>query len=157
MLGRVGGLTFCSRFQNGMRPNQKLQIHEIEAEAVKKPEIAPLEKQGTFNKIGSFGEKERKYQDGSSDPGVSMKMPTALNKGEALSRVSSHEREHVVREQTKAKQEGREVVMQTVQIHSAICPECGRPYISGGKTRTVTKEKTERTNQEIGKLFDRYV
>ena len=52
--------------------------------------------------------------------------------------VRSHEQEHVGREQFQAEQEGREVVFQTVTIHNAICPECGRIYVSGGTTRTVT-------------------
>ncbi len=37
--------------------------------------------------------------------------------------VVGHENEHVVREQAKASREGKQVVMQTVQIDAAICPE----------------------------------
>lgn len=87
--------------------------------------------------------KNRKYQDGSDDPGVSYKSPTTIDADMANAAVRSHEREHVGREQFQAEQEGREVVFQTVTIHNAICPECGRIYVSGGTTRTVTKNQAE--------------
>ena len=31
------------------------------------------------------------------------------------------------------------MVNQSVTIHTAICPECGDVYVSGGTTRTTTK------------------
>ena len=84
--------------------------------------------------------KERKYQDGSNDPGVSYQAPTNIDPTQAASAVRGHEQEHVVREQAKAKREGREVVSQSVTLHTDICPECGKVYISGGTTRTTTRE-----------------
>lgn len=87
--------------------------------------------------------KDRKYQDGSNDPGVSFKTPTKIAPNQAAAAVAGHEREHVVRERYQAQQNGRKIISQTVSIHSAICPECGRAYISGGTTRTVTKGTNE--------------
>lgn len=87
--------------------------------------------------------KDRKYQDGSNDPGVSFKSPTKIGPDQAASAVAGHERQHVVRERYKAQQNDRKILFQTVSIHSAICPECGRAYVSGGTTRTVTKGKEE--------------
>lgn len=81
---------------------------------------------------------KRKYQDGSDDPGVSFKTPTNVAPELAASAVRGHEQEHVVREQAKAQREDRKVVSQTVTYHTGICPECGRVYVSGGTTRTVT-------------------
>ncbi len=97
--------------------------------------------------------KNRKYQDGSDDPGVSYKTPTTIDADMANAAVRSHEQEHVGREQFQAEQEGREVVFQTVTIHNAICPECGRIYVSGGTTRTVTKEQVEQVaaKYQVGK------
>ena len=83
--------------------------------------------------------KERKYQDGSDDPGVSFKTPTNIAPEQAASAVRGHENEHVVREQAKAQREDRKVVSQSVTYHTSICPECGKVYVSGGSTRTVTK------------------
>lgn len=85
--------------------------------------------------------KERKYQDGSDDPGVSFKSPTNIAPEAAASAVRGHEQEHVSREQSKAQREGREVVSQSVTIHTAICPECGKVYVSGGTTRTTTRQE----------------
>ena len=87
--------------------------------------------------------KERKYQDGSDDAGVSFKTPTNIDPDLAPSAVRGHEMEHVVREQAKAQREDRKVVSQNVTYHTAICPECGRAYVSGGTTRTVTAAKAE--------------
>ncbi len=103
--------------------------------------------------------KERKYQDGSDDPGVSFKTPTNVVPEQAASAVRGHENEHVVREQAKARQEDRKVVSQSVTYHTAICPECGKAYVSGGTTRTVTKasnsEQADQQSQEQtpGKVF----
>ena len=83
--------------------------------------------------------KERKYQDGSDDPGVSFKTPTNIAPEQAAAAVRGHENEHVVREQAKAQRENRKVVSQSVTYHTSICPECGKVYVSGGTTRTVTK------------------
>lgn len=86
---------------------------------------------------------ERKYQDGSDDPGVSFKTAAHISPDQAAAKVRSHEYEHVVREQAKAEREDREVVSQTVRLHTSICPECGRSYVSGGVTNTVTKGTSE--------------
>lgn len=92
--------------------------------------------------------KERKYQDGSDDPGVSFKTPTNVAPEQAASAVRGHEQEHVVRERSKAQREGREVVSQSVTYHTAICPECGKVYVSGGTTRTSTRAAQEQPTPE---------
>lgn len=79
----------------------------------------------------------RKYQDGSDDPGVSFKLPTKIDPKAAAAAVKSHELEHVFRNRNKAQQNGLKIVSQSVTIHNDICPECGRIYVSGGTTRTV--------------------
>lgn len=96
----------------------------------------------TAQEVAEEGEcqtcKKRKYQDGSDDPGVSFKTPTNVDPRMAQSAVRGHENEHVVRERAKALQEDRKVISQSVSYRNAICPECGRVYIAGGTTRTVT-------------------
>ena len=91
---------------------------------------------------------ERKYQDGSDDPGVSFKTAAHISPDQAPAKVRSHEYEHVVREQAKAEREDKEVVSQSVRLHTSICPECGRSYVSGGVTNTVTKGSTEQPQQQ---------
>ncbi len=86
---------------------------------------------------------ERKYQDGSDDMGVSFKTPTRVDPNIVAAAVRGHEMEHVGREQAKAQRENRRVVSQSVTYHTAICPECGKVYVSGGTTRTTTVAKPE--------------
>lgn len=86
---------------------------------------------------------QRKYKDGSNDPGVSFKTATRVAPEQAASAVRGHEREHVVREQAKAKREDRRVVSQSVALKTSICPECGKVYVSGGVTRTTTASNPE--------------
>jgi hypothetical protein len=64
--------------------------------------------------------------------------------------------EHVVRERAAAKREDRRVVSQSVTMHTSICPECGRVYVSGGTTRTTTASEpdtAEAMQQQDGKNF----
>lgn len=93
---------------------------------------------------------KRKYQDGSDDPGVSFKFATRVDPKAAQAKVRGHELEHVVRERAKAKMEGRKVVSQSVTYHTGICPECGKFYIAGGTTRTVTA--ADNTKDILSKL-----
>ena len=79
--------------------------------------------------------KERKYQDG-SDEMVSFKSAQHISPTEAGSRVRAHEQEHVANAYEKAAKDGGKVLQASVSIHTAICPECGRTYVSGGETNT---------------------
>ncbi len=83
--------------------------------------------------------RKRRYQDDSDDSMVSFQSPTRMTPNAARSKVMSHELEHVRREGIKARQEGKQIVSQTVQIMTDTCEECGRIYVSGGLTRTVTR------------------
>jgi len=85
----------------------------------------------------------RRYQDVSNDPGVSFKSPTVVSPQAAPALVRAHEGEHVRREQVRAEGEDRRVVYQYVQLQTSICPECGRVYVSGGKTVTATAPRAE--------------
>lgn len=105
--------------------------------------------------------KNRKYQDGSDDPGVSFKTASKIALEAAAAAVRGHEMEHVYRNQAKAAREGREIVSQSVVLKSGICPECGKAYIAGGETRTVTKAKSKADysvgieSAAKGSLFDK--
>ena len=87
--------------------------------------------------------KNRKYIDGSNDPSVSFQTPQPISASQSFSRVRAHEYEHVNNEQAKAQKEDRKVISQTVSLSMSICPECGTAYVSGGLTRTVTKDNNK--------------
>lgn len=82
--------------------------------------------------------KHRKYVDG-SDENVSFKSPTHVSPGSAGARVRAHEAEHVSNAYTKASQNNAKVISAVVALHTAVCPECGRTYVSGGTTTTKIK------------------
>ena len=83
--------------------------------------------------------KNRKYQDGSDENDVSFKAPAHIDPNAAAARVMSHEQEHVNNAYKDAAQNNGKVVSCNVSIHTAICPECGRTYVSGGTTSTQIK------------------
>lgn len=117
---------------------QYISPEELETEIAKSKSAQEVMAEGECQTC-----RERKYQDGSDDPGVSFKTPTNVAPELAASAVRGHEQEHVVREQAEARREGREVVSQSVTYHTAICPECGKVYVSGGTTRTSTRAVQE--------------
>ena len=100
--------------------------------------------------------KERTYQDGSNDPGVSFKAPGHIAPESSGAVVMAHEQEHVSNEQANARNEGRRVVSQSVRVFTSVCPECGRSYVSGGETRTSTAEdpKTQKNESQKGDRVD---
>ena len=86
--------------------------------------------------------KERKYQDGSNEM-VSFKSAAHISPNAAASKVRAHEQEHVVNAYEKAAKDNGKVINASVSLHTSICPECGRSYISGGETRTQIKYYNE--------------
>ena len=87
--------------------------------------------------------KERKYQDGSDEGNVSFKAAAHISPNAAGAVVRAHEGEHVANAYAKAEKNNGKVVNASVSIHTAICPECGRSYISGGTTNTQIKYYNE--------------
>ncbi len=94
--------------------------------------------------------KNRKYQDG-SDEMVSFKSASHISPTASGSRVRAHEQEHVSNAYNKAEQNNGKVISATVSIHTAICPECGRTYVSGGETNTQIKYYNEENPYQQGK------
>ncbi|MCM1570211.1 MAG: hypothetical protein NC081_12330 [Roseburia sp.] len=86
--------------------------------------------------------KKRKYQDG-SDEMVSFKSASHISPQQAGTAVRAHEQEHVSNAYSKAAQNNGKVLSATVSLRTAICPECGRSYISGGTTNTQIKYYNE--------------
>ncbi len=84
----------------------------------------------------------RKYQDG-SDENVSFKSATNIAPEAAASAVRGHEQEHVSNAYEKASKDKGKVISASVQIHTSVCPECGKTYVSGGTTRTQIKYGNE--------------
>ena len=86
--------------------------------------------------------KNRKYQDG-SDEMVSFKSAQHISPQAAAGRVRGHEAEHVSNAYKKAAMNNGKVLQASVSIKTAVCPECGRTYVSGGETATKIKYSNE--------------
>ena len=121
-----------------------------------RPTVSPMEESalrsgrpGKVNKAECETCKARKYQDG-SDENVSFKSAQHISPTAAGTRVRAHEQEHVSNAYTKAAQEGGKVLQASVAIHTAVCPECGRTYISGGTTSTKISYKNENNPYQKG-------
>lgn len=137
-------LTMMDMWQEQMVQNQqKLQ----KPQAVKGNADAEIREKIRNGEIECPTCKNRQYVDGSNDPGVSFKTPTTVSAGQSKMAVLSHEREHVVRNRAEAEAEGREVTHSSVSLQYATCPDCGKQYVSGGLTRTVTQGIPDRANE----------
>ena len=86
--------------------------------------------------------KNRKYQDG-SDEMVSFKSAQHISPQAAAARVRGHEAEHVSNAYKDAAQNNGKVLQASVSIKTAVCPECGRTYVSGGETATKIQYSNE--------------
>ncbi len=87
--------------------------------------------------------KNRKYVDGSDEANVSFKSATHVSPEGASAAVRAHEGQHVTNAYKKASEGNGEVISASVRIHTAVCPECGRTYVSGGVTNTQIKYYNE--------------
>jgi hypothetical protein len=110
-------------------------VREVTAAGVREKSITDLANCVTCS--------NRTYQDKSSDGGVSMQSPTQLSPEQAASAVPAHEAEHAARDAAQAKSEGREVISNTIRIFTSTCPECGKTFVSGGESRTVTGKRED--------------
>lgn len=98
--------------------------------------------------------KNRKYQDGSDEADVSFKAPGHISPGTSAATVMSHEQEHVANAYEKAEKGNGQVISASVKLQTAVCPECGRSYVSGGLTSTVIKYNESNPYGRTAKLQD---
>ncbi len=124
----------------GVNPSVNPESEEDPAKkvgAIKNPGQSKIKKAGKESSPAECQTcSERKYQDGSNECNVSFKSAAHISPTAAGSAVRAHEQEHVDNAYKKAKQNGGKVLQASVAIHTAICPECGRTYVSGGETTT---------------------
>ncbi len=93
--------------------------------------------------------KNRKYVDGSDEGDVSFKTPGHIAPENSASRVMAHEQEHVANAIAEGNEKGKELVSATVTLHTSVCPECGRVYVSGGTTHTMIRSTSESSNPYV--------
>ena len=124
----ISGIPGMEKNVPGISGTEKTKEIAGDPDSVKKPGRASSPKECKTCK-------ERKYQDG-SDENVSFKSAQHISPTSAGARVRAHEGEHVSNAYNKAKEDGGKVIQASVSFQTAICPECGRTYVSGGTTHT---------------------
>ena len=102
--------------------------------------------------------KNRKYVDGSNEGDVSFKAPAHIDPDAAAGRVMGHEMEHVANARQEDAKENKELVSVSVTLHTSICPECGRVYVSGGETNTTmrTTHGDDKKNNAARQMLNGY-
>lgn len=89
----------------------------------------------------------RKYQDGSNETDVSFKAPGHISPQASAGTVRAHEQQHVSNAREKAATGNGKLLSATVSLHTAVCPECGTSYVSGGETRTAISYAKEQQQE----------
>jgi hypothetical protein len=87
--------------------------------------------------------RDRMYVDGSDEDNVSFKAPGHIAPQASAAVVSAHEHEHVANAVAKGREDGVELLSASVSLQTAVCPECGTVYVSGGTTKTSFRETVE--------------
>ena len=137
MIGAVSGLyPNSSIYKTAMNPSVSAEQTSANPDDVKKAGRRSSPSDCETCKV-------RKYQDGSDENNVSFKTAAHISPESAASKVRAHENEHVSNAYKKASQKNGEVLNASVAIHTGICPECGRTYVSGGVTNTMIKYPNE--------------
>lgn len=90
--------------------------------------------------------KNRKYVDGSNESDVSFKTPGHISPESSAAKVMAHEQEHVANAVAEGNKPNKQLVSATVTLHTSVCPECGRVYVSGGTTHTQIRTTGESLN-----------
>ena len=133
------GITFGS-----MPTASELYPNYLSTSSSSKPEDATAT--DPASRTSSPGEcqtcKERKYMDGSNE-NVSYKVAAHISPNASGATVRAHEGEHVANAYDRAAEGNGKVISASVAIHTAVCPECGRTYVSGGTTTTTIKYSDE--------------
>jgi len=76
----------------------------------------------------------RTYQDQSGDIGVSFKGGASVAPEAAASMIFAHEREHAAIAHQEAQRTGGHADTD-IRVHTSICPDCKKVYVSGGEAR----------------------
>ncbi len=136
MIGSVSGRydRYAGRIPDESEKNRMLSGVTAAEEEKKNGRVSPEECQTC---------KKRKYQDGSDEVNVSFKNAAHISPTAAASAVRAHESQHVKNAYAKAAEKNGEVISASVSIHTAVCPECGRTYVSGGTTQTAIRYAKE--------------
>ncbi len=133
----------ASGAKTGVEGGQNAAVNNRNFVSPDSTEVTPSEKPGRTDPEKCETCAKRKYQDGSDENNVSFKNAAHISPTAAGAAVRAHENMHVSNAYHKAEQADGKVLQAYVTIHTSICPECGRTYVSGGVTHTQIRYPNE--------------
>lgn len=140
MIGALNNSGYTNNFNIYNKPSsavdEKVENNKLR---INKEDDSKKEKNGRVSPEECETCKNRKYRDGSNEENVSFKSAAHISPEFAGSAVRSHESEHVKNAYNNAEKDNGRVISASVSIQTAVCPECGRTYVSGGTTNTQIK------------------
>lgn len=121
---------------NDMNRNLSVNVAGVDTQDISPARLKAMKRSG---QVECETCANREYKDGSDETNVSFKSATHIDPSVAATKVMAHEQEHVSNANRKAASKDGEVLNATVTLKTAVCPECGRSYVSGGVTNTAIK------------------
>lgn len=149
MIGSINNSNYFNRLNYSNNTTNTLNISPLQEDPIQDSLYISDDAKDSEKKNGKVSPEEcqtcknRKYQDGSDESNVSFKNASHISPESAGAAVRSHEAEHVKNAYAKASSNNGKVINASVSIHTAVCPECGRTYVSGGTTNTQIKYYNE--------------
>lgn len=135
---------------NDMNRNLSVNVAGVDTQDISSARLKAMKRSG---QVECETCANREYKDGSDEVNVSFKSAAHIDPSAAATKVMAHEQEHVSNANRKAASKDGEVLNATVTLKTAVCPECGRSYVSGGVTiqqLNILPHLTDRTrNQQI--------
>lgn len=132
MVGRISGIT-QTVIARAYAVNNPQNVQKAGEQPVR---VGEPNEASEISKLECQTCKSRRYVDSSGDSGVSFKAPGYISPESSAAVVAAHEGEHVAIAQAKGAEKGNRLISASVTLHTDICPECGKAYVSGGQTRT---------------------
>ena len=111
---------------NDMNRNLSVNVAGVDTQDISSARLKAMKRSG---QVECETCANREYKDGSDEVNVSFKSAAHIDPSAAATKVMAHEQEHVSNANRNA----------TVTLKTAVCPECGRLYVSGGVTNTAIK------------------
>ena len=116
---------------NDMNRNLSVNVAGVDTQDISSARLKAMKRSG---QVECETCANREYKDGSDEVNVSFKSAAHIDPSAAATKVMAHEQEHVSNANRKAASKDGEVLNATVTLKMAVCPECGRSYVSGGVT-----------------------
>ena len=139
---------------NDMNRNLSVNVAGVDTQDISSARLKAMKRSG---QVECETCANREYKDGSDEVNVSFKSAAHIDPSAAATKVMAHEQEHVSNANRKAASKDGEVLNATVTLKMAVCPECGRSYVSGGVTNRKISTHVQTGGTECSARSCRYI